>query len=204
MIRIKSGLQTVYANKEVKNESSNEGKKIKTEHYQKFEKTPSKSDSTHTVVLERSPKKEKNVDSKLASPKKSVSNKIGLNDIKQETEVLVKEKTEILSKDLPQIERQINKPLEENVSWTEKYKPKDLKSIIGQQGEKSNMNKLLNWLKNWYKYHHSKDKPKVARPSPWAKDDNGAYYKCALLSGPPGVGKICFIFSYYYTNLCSY
>ena len=24
---------------------------------------------------------------------------------------------------------------------------------------------------------------------PWAKDDTGGYYKAALLSGPPGVGK---------------
>jgi len=24
---------------------------------------------------------------------------------------------------------------------------------------------------------------------PWAKDDNGAYFKAALLSGSPGVGK---------------
>lgn len=26
-------------------------------------------------------------------------------------------------------------------------------------------------------------------PGPWAKDDNGAFFKAALLSGPPGVGK---------------
>lgn len=24
---------------------------------------------------------------------------------------------------------------------------------------------------------------------PWAKDDDGAYFKAALLSGPPGIGK---------------
>lgn len=24
---------------------------------------------------------------------------------------------------------------------------------------------------------------------PWAKDDNGAFFKAALLSGPPGIGK---------------
>lgn len=25
---------------------------------------------------------------------------------------------------------------------------------------------------------------------PWTKDDNGAFFKAALLSGPPGVGKL--------------
>jgi hypothetical protein len=27
---------------------------------------------------------------------------------------------------------------------------------------------------------------------PWARDDTGSYYKAALLSGPPGVGKYQF------------
>ena len=30
--------------------------------------------------------------------------------------------------------------------WTEKYKPKRVKDIIGQQGDKSNVKKLLHWL----------------------------------------------------------
>lgn len=29
----------------------------------------------------------------------------------------------------------------------------------------------------------------MVKPSPWAKNDDGAYFKAALLSGPPGVGK---------------
>lgn len=29
----------------------------------------------------------------------------------------------------------------------------------------------------------------MAKPSPWAKNDDGAYFKAALLSGPPGIGK---------------
>lgn len=92
-------------------------------------------------------------------------------------------------KDLPQIERKSVQVPKDSIAWTEKYKPKDLKGIIGQQGEKSNMNKLLQWLKNWDKYHGGKNKTKVARPSPWSKNDDGAYFKCALLSGPPGVGN---------------
>ncbi|KAK9505710.1 hypothetical protein O3M35_009700 [Rhynocoris fuscipes] len=71
--------------------------------------------------------------------------------------------------------------------WVEKYKPVSLKNIIGQQGEKSCVNKLLKWLKNWFE--NQSGNKKIARPSPWAKDDSGAYFKAALLSGPPGIGK---------------
>ena len=79
-----------------------------------------------------------------------------------------------------------------SLSWTEKYKPTNIKDIIGQQTEKSNMKKLFSWLVNWYKNHGSADKPKHIKPSPWAKDDNGAFFKCALLSGSPGIGKYSF------------
>lgn len=76
---------------------------------------------------------------------------------------------------------------EESLAWVDKYKPTDLKQIIGQQGPASNCNKLLNWLKNWYSNHDGKKK--LQKPNPWAKNDDGSFYKCALLSGPPGVGK---------------
>lgn len=47
--------------------------------------------------------------------------------------------------------------------WVEKYKPNSLKQIIGQQGEKSNVNKLVNWLKAWHS-NHSGNK-KIPKPS---------------------------------------
>lgn len=47
--------------------------------------------------------------------------------------------------------------------WVDKYKPTNIKQIIGQQGEKSCANKLLKWLKNWYR-NHSENK-KINRPS---------------------------------------
>ncbi|KAB0797589.1 hypothetical protein PPYR_08582 [Photinus pyralis] len=84
---------------------------------------------------------------------------------------------------------QIHEIPNDSVPWTEKYKPRSIKSIIGQQTEKSNMNRLIHWLQNWYKNHGSKNKPKLIKPSPWAKSDDGAYFKAALLSGPPGIGK---------------
>lgn len=159
MIRVKSGLPPL----STKNEKCNGESSNKSE-----AKSESQASKTHKRVSKQSPVK-------TASSSK---------EIRSQEHVKI-----VHSKDLPAIKRSDHKPSEENISWTEKYKPKDLKSIIGQQGEKSNMNKLLNWLKNWYKYHGGKDKVKVSRPSPWAKDDNGAYYTCALLSGPPGVGN---------------
>ncbi|KAL1465882.1 hypothetical protein WDU94_005408, partial [Cyamophila willieti] len=71
--------------------------------------------------------------------------------------------------------------------WVDKYKPKTTKQIVGQQGDKSVVNKLTKWLKNWH-INQSGTK-KLVKPSPWAKDDDGAYFKAALLSGPPGIGK---------------
>uniref|UniRef100_A0A6P7FBV7 Replication factor C subunit 1 n=1 Tax=Diabrotica virgifera virgifera TaxID=50390 RepID=A0A6P7FBV7_DIAVI len=76
-----------------------------------------------------------------------------------------------------------------SMTWTEKYKPTDIKSVIGQQGDSSNLGKLKKWLSNWYRNQLPEVRKKIPRPSPWAKNDDGAYYKAALLSGPPGVGK---------------
>ena len=75
--------------------------------------------------------------------------------------------------------------------WVEKYKPAYSKAIIGQQGDRSNMIKLKIWLQDWNKNHLTLTGKKAAlKPAPWgAANDNGAWAKCALLSGPPGVGK---------------
>ena len=43
--------------------------------------------------------------------------------------------------------------------WVDRYKPKNLKQVIGQQGPKSNANKLLNWLKNWHRWQAEGRKP---------------------------------------------
>lgn len=59
----------------------------------------------------------------------------------------------------------------ESKLWVEKYKPLTLKQIIGQTGEKSNVNKLLNWLKSWYSNHGIGVNKKLTRPSE-------LYYKC--------------------------
>ncbi|CAK1600261.1 unnamed protein product [Parnassius mnemosyne] len=69
--------------------------------------------------------------------------------------------------------------------WVDKYKPQNVKQIIGQHGAASNVKKLSDWLMKWY----ANRKAKLPKPNPWAKNDDGGYYKAALLSGPPGVGK---------------
>ncbi|XP_062420458.1 replication factor C subunit 1 isoform X1 [Pungitius pungitius] len=75
--------------------------------------------------------------------------------------------------------------------WVDKYRPRSLKTVIGQQGDQSCANKLLRWLRNWNKHHSGgSSKPAAARfgKSGGGKDD-GSAFKAALLSGPPGVGK---------------
>ncbi|XP_051715496.1 replication factor C subunit 1 isoform X2 [Ctenopharyngodon idella] len=72
--------------------------------------------------------------------------------------------------------------------WVDKYRPRNLKNLIGQQGDQSCANKLLRWLQNWHKHHSSSTKA----PSKFGKfggKDDGSGFKAALLSGPPGVGK---------------
>ncbi|XP_038209178.1 replication factor C subunit 1 [Zerene cesonia] len=72
-----------------------------------------------------------------------------------------------------------------SLMWVDKYKPTNIRQIIGQHGEASNVKKLMNWLTKWY----INRKAKLTKPNPWAKNDDGGFYKAALLSGPPGVGK---------------
>jgi len=79
----------------------------------------------------------------------------------------------------------------ESQLWVDKYKPSNVKAIIGQQGDKSNMAKLISWLRAWDRHHGpgATGKP-PPRPPPWgAANDNGLWAKAALLSGSPGVGK---------------
>uniref|UniRef100_A0AAZ3Q3Y9 Replication factor C subunit 1 n=1 Tax=Oncorhynchus tshawytscha TaxID=74940 RepID=A0AAZ3Q3Y9_ONCTS len=75
--------------------------------------------------------------------------------------------------------------------WVDKYRPQNLKAVIGQQGDQSQANKLLRWLKNWHT-HHAVGGAKTAGRG-FGKftstKDNGSSFKAALLSGPPGVGK---------------
>ncbi|XP_053209725.1 replication factor C subunit 1-like [Panonychus citri] len=85
--------------------------------------------------------------------------------------------------------------------FVEKYKPLCSEKVIGQHGPKSNVKKLTHWLQYW-KSNYGK-KPGFGK---WASDD-GAGFKAALLSGPPGVGKttsatlVCKELGFTYTEL---
>jgi len=64
--------------------------------------------------------------------------------------------------------------------WVDKYKPTRLNQIVGQSGEKSNVNKLKKWLLNWRENNDSKQgKPKKSKcpvgKSP-EKQSVGAYF----------------------------
>ena len=76
-----------------------------------------------------------------------------------------------------------NKRLPESGLWVDKYRPQTTKQIIGQQGDKSCVNKLLKWLNNWY--NNLDKKPSFSKMG----SDEGQGFRAALLSGAPGVGK---------------
>jgi replication factor C subunit 1 len=78
------------------------------------------------------------------------------------------------------------------IMWVEKYKPAEMKKIVGQSGNASCANKLQAWLKDWQKHQGG---PKEKRPKAkfagarGAIDPTGHTFRAALLSGPPGIGK---------------
>jgi len=51
----------------------------------------------------------------------------------------------------------IARPLtSESLLWVDKYKPTEIRQIIGQQGDKSNAKKLLSWLQHWRENYNKK------------------------------------------------
>ncbi|CAF2618224.1 unnamed protein product [Rotaria sp. Silwood2] len=84
----------------------------------------------------------------------------------------------------------ITSAAESNLLWVDKYKPQTIKNLIGQQGEKSCVQKLIVWLRDWYKHHgHSDEKVKAKSSFTFNRNEDPAMFKAALLSGPPGIGK---------------
>ncbi|CAF3338564.1 unnamed protein product [Rotaria sp. Silwood1] len=79
---------------------------------------------------------------------------------------------------------------ESTLMWADKYKPRTIKNLIGQQGDKSCVQKLIVWLRDWYKHHGRSDEKVKAKPSNgFNRNEDPALFKAALLSGPPGIGK---------------
>lgn len=77
--------------------------------------------------------------------------------------------------------------------WSVKYAPESSKKIIGQNGAKSNMNKLKNWLESWHanvRRRSSGEKPKSSGGYGGKKgSEDGWEFAAILMAGPPGVGK---------------
>lgn len=80
-----------------------------------------------------------------------------LRSKKKDNEVLTKE---TVVKQYPKEKKTDSTDVDYCSPWVEKYKPDSTKKIIGQQGDKSNVNKLKFWLTNWYKNNAGNKKPK--------------------------------------------
>ncbi|CAD6991829.1 unnamed protein product [Ceratitis capitata] len=113
----------------------------------------------------------------------------GLKQLSSPTEdTKVNVKIEIKNNDLIESSVEVKQKVDDTMlPWVDKYKPMNLNEIVGQFGPSSNVSKLKNWLSKWYINHDGKKK--LQKPNPWAKNDDGSFYKAALLSGPPGIGK---------------
>ncbi|XP_005181649.1 replication factor C subunit 1 [Musca domestica] len=125
---------------------------------------------------------------KLESPPEKKPKKEELNNNKAETKI--KKEVQEEKQQIKSVKEEFPRPppvTEDMMAWVDKYKPTSVKEIIGQQGPASNVAKLTNWLSKWYVNHDGKKK--LQKPNPWAKNDDGSFYKAALLSGPPGIGK---------------
>lgn len=68
--------------------------------------------------------------------------------------------------------------LESEKLWTVKYAPKDLTQLCGNKGQ---IQKLKNWLNDWFE----NSKHDFKNPG---RDGSGIFRAC-LISGPPGIGK---------------
>ncbi|CAG9136425.1 unnamed protein product [Plutella xylostella] len=164
---------------EKKTESSKKKTKASEEALKNFEEKVKKNfypKAKETIKIESSPEKEME-----PSTSKSSETKQKIDDVKR-TDSNISSSSSVAD---IKSEHSSSSIAGNSQMWVEKYKPQNIKQIIGQHGDSSNVKKLMNWLTRWYVNR----KEKLSKPSPWAKNDDGAFYKAALLSGPPGVGK---------------
>jgi replication factor C subunit 1 len=107
-------------------------------------------------------------------------------NLKQE---LTKDKIKTEANDSSVETKTQNRITAECLLWVDKYKPTSMNKIIGQQGDKSNAKKLHYWLQNWHKFHDQSANATATKSSGGWNREDGLNFKCALLSGPPGIGK---------------
>jgi len=77
--------------------------------------------------------------------------------------------------------------------WTQKYKPKNISQIIGNQ---SVIESIVTWLRDWQKVViQGLKKPVTFRGTHLIAGQNteNPNAKACLISGPPGIGKTTFV-----------
>ena len=142
-----------------------------------------KASNVKTICDSPSPKKSKRVEKSESSKPTSQTG----SSVKEHKPTAVSSSQESNASTQPLTSQELTSRVSGELMWVDKYKPATLKNVIGQQGDKSNARKLLLWLRNWF--NNQSGKKKLVKPAPWAKDHDGSFFKAALLSGPPGVGK---------------
>ena len=152
----------------------------------------SKSIKRNDVTSISKPKVESKVEPKVelkVKPKVELKKKSPVKKDDMKVSTKVEEDPKTISKAVKPMEIIQDTSAAPSELWVDKYKPKELKQIIGQQTDKSNVKKLLYWLRNWPKNNLEKNGGKRPQRPFHAHNDDGAWAKAALLSGPPGVGK---------------
>lgn len=130
-------IRTASAGKSAKKKSINELRKISPNEKSKSSKTNDKA-SEMLENLDDSLKENIEVHEKT-KPTKAAMKEVMKKD--QEPKLLTS--PPLVSKD--------SKPVTDSLMWVDKHKPQMLKQVIGQQGDRSNAKKLLQWLKDWQK-----------------------------------------------------
>ena len=69
--------------------------------------------------------------------------------------------------------------------WTDRYRPKSFKDLVGNQGV---ISQLYEWLKDWDDVVIRGNKKQVNFRGNW-QDMPRPNARACLLSGPPGIGK---------------
>ena len=138
----------------------------------------------HNIKInEKEVKNNKNIhNDKVSSKNKNVPIKREIKrEIKKEDKTILKNNNNLNNNDIK--ERQI--PLSE--LWTDKYIPKQISDIIGNQQQLRN---LETWLDNWdnciLRGHKNEEKNKTGKK--FSKNEN-VNARAAIISGPPGIGK---------------
>ncbi|ESP02654.1 hypothetical protein LOTGIDRAFT_138092 [Lottia gigantea] len=141
--------------------------------------------SKYTIQAEEAAKKEKWLEKKASRSSHKEEPQTSSKPSSSSSDFLSKPSSSVTDNSIGQSKSESQS--EPSLLWVDKHKPTNMKTIIGQQGDKSNAKKLFNWLNSWHKSRASGAKP-AGKFFNKANDD-GSGFKAALLSGPPGVGK---------------